>query len=38
MEHLTSILWLISLPITIFLTYRAIKWAIKIFEKNNQEV
>lgn len=34
MEHLGSILWLISLPIVVFLTYRTIIWALKKMEKN----
>lgn len=34
MKHLESILWLISLPIVVFFTYRAILWALKKMEKN----
>lgn len=37
MKHLASILWLISLPIVVYLTYLSILWAIKIFNKNNQD-
>ncbi len=34
MEHLGSIVWLISLPVVIVLTYKTIRWALNKFEKN----
>jgi len=37
MEHLASILWLVSLPVLIYLSYKVSLFALKIFNKNNQE-
>lgn len=37
MEHLTSILWLLSWPVLIYVAYRASVFAIKIFENNLTE-
>ena len=37
MEHLSSIIWLFSFPLLIYLAYRSILIAIKLFEKNNTE-
>lgn len=34
MIHLSSILWLLSWPLVIFLTYRLTLLALKLFEKN----
>jgi len=37
MEHLASILWLVSLPVLIFITYKAAVFALKIYKKNAKE-
>jgi hypothetical protein len=37
MEHLASILWLVSLPVLIYASYLVSLFALKIFNKNNQE-
>ncbi|HPD95005.1 MAG TPA: hypothetical protein PLA24_03840 [Tenuifilaceae bacterium] len=37
MKHLTEILWFISWPILIYLSYKLSIWAIKIWEKKNPE-
>lgn len=34
MKHLISIIWLISWPVLIYVTYRAVLLAIKMFEGN----
>lgn len=36
MEHLPSLLWLLSLPAIIFVIYKASKVALKIFYKNSE--
>ncbi|MFO7923312.1 MAG: hypothetical protein R6U58_06435 [Bacteroidales bacterium] len=34
MDYLTNILWLLSWPVVIFLSYRASLFALRIFESN----
>jgi len=33
MKHITQILWLLSWPLLIYISYRVILFALKIFEK-----
>ncbi len=35
MKHLPSILWLISWPLLIYITYKGSQYFIKLFEKNS---
>ncbi len=37
MNHIPSILWLISWPVLIYITYRASLFALKLFEKSVSE-
>ncbi len=37
MEHIASIIWLLSLPVIIFIVYKASKIGLKIFENNNKK-
>jgi len=34
MEHLASILWLISWPVLIFVTYKLARYGLKVMDKN----
>jgi len=36
MKHLPSILWLLSLPVLVYLSYKASEVALKMFEKNSK--
>lgn len=36
MDHLPSILWLLSLPVIIYLAYKASEFSLKLFNKNNK--
>ncbi|MDX9847170.1 MAG: hypothetical protein RBT74_09330 [Tenuifilaceae bacterium] len=37
MNHISSILWLLSWPLLIYITYRASLFALKLFEKSLPE-
>ncbi len=37
MKYLHEILWYLSWPLLIVISYQAVKWTLKKFEKTNQE-
>ncbi|MFO8055338.1 MAG: hypothetical protein R6U19_09290 [Bacteroidales bacterium] len=37
MEHFASIVWLISLPVLIWVAYKASQYALHIFDKNREK-
>ncbi len=37
MEHLTSILWLLSWPALIYVSYLLCEFTVRVFERNNTE-
>jgi hypothetical protein len=37
MEHLSSILWLLSWPVLIYVSYKLCAFTVKVFERNNTD-